>query len=144
MTDEYEQTLYHEDVSEGDTAPEVHIEEVTRADIVKYAGASGDFNRLHIDEPFAKAKGNESVVAHGMLTGGYVTHMISDWFGIQHIEQFRIRFQNRVMPGDSLTVTGTITDVTESTVEADIVVKNQNGTDVISGDVSAQLPKRTA
>lgn len=144
MTNEYQTIRYHEDVNEGDTAPVVHVEEVTRADIVKYAGASGDFNRLHIDEPFAKAKGNDSVVAHGMLPGGYVSHMISDWFGIQHVERFRIRFQSRVMPGDSLTVTGTITNVTESTVEADIVVENQDGTEVISGDVSAQLPKRTA
>ena len=60
------------DVHEGDAIPPVVVERLSRTDLVKYAGASGDFNPIHHDEEFARAAGNPSVFGHGMLTAGFV------------------------------------------------------------------------
>lgn len=144
MTDAYERQITAADVSVGDTGPEVVVEELEREDFVRYAGASGDFNPIHYDEPYARDAGNESVFAQGMLTAGFASHMISDWFGLDRIERFTIRFQARVFPGDTITVTGEITDVaddnTDVTVTAGLEAKNDDGDVVLSGETVARLP----
>jgi acyl dehydratase len=53
----------------------------TRADLVRYAGASTDFNPIHYSERFAAAVGLPGVVAHGMLTMGTALRVITDWVG---------------------------------------------------------------
>ena len=144
MTDAYERRLTAEDVSVGDTGPEVVVEDLDREDFVRYAGASGDFNPIHYDELYARDAGNESVFAQGMLTAGFASHMISDWFGLDRIERFTVRFQKRVFPGDTVTVTGEITDVADgdadATVTADLEAKTDAGDVVLSGETIARVP----
>ena len=66
----------------GDTREAVLVENLTRTQIVMYAGASGDFNPIHHDETFAtKAAGYPSVFAHGMLTMGMTGRLLTDWLG---------------------------------------------------------------
>ena len=131
-------------VAVGDTAPELVVENVDREDFVKYAGASGDFSRLHYDEPYATSLGNESVFAQGMLTAGYASHLVSDWLGLERITGFRVRFSDRVWPGDTVTASGEVTAVSETDagvrVEASIRVTTQDGTVALTGDVTAVLP----
>ncbi|PTT67614.1 MaoC family dehydratase [Arthrobacter sp. HMWF013] len=55
--------------------------EVTRTDLVKYAGASGDFNPIHWNEAFATGVGLPGVIAHGMFTMGAAVQLVSDWAG---------------------------------------------------------------
>ncbi|GAA1715652.1 MaoC/PaaZ C-terminal domain-containing protein [Isoptericola hypogeus] len=55
--------------------------ELTRADLVRYAGASGDLNPIHWDESFATEVGLPGVIAHGMLTMGSVVGVVADWAG---------------------------------------------------------------
>ncbi|WP_323173320.1 MaoC/PaaZ C-terminal domain-containing protein [Natrialba sp. PRR66] len=144
MTDAYERRPTAADISVGDTGPELVVEELEREDFVRYAGASGDFNPIHYDEPYARNAGNESVFAQGMLTAGFVSHMISDWFGLDRIERFTVRFQERVFPDDTIAVTGEITDVTagdeDVTVTADLEAKTDGGDVVLSGEAVARLP----
>ena len=64
-----EAKLFFDDVTPGDTAPE-YAHELTRTDLVMYAGASGDFNPMHTDEVSALAAGLPSVFGHGMFTAG--------------------------------------------------------------------------
>jgi peroxisomal enoyl-CoA hydratase 2 len=146
MTDAYTETLYAEDVAIGDTGPEVVVENLDRVDIAKYAGASGDFTPIHVDEEFAKEAGNQSVFAHGMLTAGFASHMVSDWLGLDAIERFRIRFEAQVWPGDTVHVSGEVTDTYEvdgeALVNAEFTAENQTGEVVLSGDVTASLPFR--
>jgi acyl dehydratase len=146
MTDEYENELYAEDVSVNDTGPELVVEDLERKDFVKYAGASGDFNPIHYDEPYAKEAGNPSVFGQGMCTAGYTAHMVSDWFGLENIRKFGVRFRARVWPGDTVTVSGEVTDVTReddhATVEAEIATENDDGDTLITGTVVAELPSR--
>ena len=63
--------LFFEDVQEGGAVPPFVVERLARMDLVRYAGASGDFNPIHTDEEFARAAGNPSVFGHGMLTAAF-------------------------------------------------------------------------
>ena len=144
MTDAYRTPLAGESVAVGDEAPEVVVEDLERADFVRYAGASGDFNPIHYDEPYATEAGNESVFAQGMLTGGFAAHAVADWFGLANVRRFTVRFQSRVFPGDTVTAGGEVTAVERTgeatVVDADLVVTNQDGTEVLSGSATAELP----
>lgn len=143
MTDGFNPTVPTTDVAVGDTGPEVVIDDISRKDFVQYSGASGDFNPLHYDEPYAIEAGNRSVFAQGMLIAGFASRMLTGWFGPEAIKRFRIRFQAQVWPGDSVTVTGTVTDVGDtdsySTAEVEVIVTNQKGDQVLTGDATAVL-----
>lgn len=144
VTDAHLTPIAVDSVAVGDEAPEVVIEDLTRRDFVQYAGASGDFNPIHYDEPYATSAGNESVFAQGMLTGGFAAHMVADWFGLANVRQYTVRFQARVFPGDTVTAGGVITAVDHSrettVVEADLTVTVQDGREVLSGSATAELP----
>ncbi|MDR7302431.1 MaoC family dehydratase [Haloactinomyces albus] len=68
------------EVAEGDRLPELSIP-VTRADLVRYAGASGDFNPIHWNERFASEVGLPDVIAHGMLTMALAGRLVTEWTG---------------------------------------------------------------
>ena len=85
------------------------VEDLKRTRIVMYAGASGDFNPLHTDEPFAtRVAGNPTVMAHGMLIMGMAGQLLSDWFGTAHVRRYRARFQAPVWPGDTISMTARV------------------------------------
>jgi len=116
-----------------------------RTQIVQYAGASGDFNPLHTDEVFTtKIAGYPSVFAHGMLSMGLTGTLLTDALGNGTLRTFGVRFRSQVWPGDTLTATVTITDVTkkdnETLVALDVETVNQKGEVVVSGTASAALP----
>ena len=62
-------------------APEFRYGPLTLTDLVRYAGASGDFNRLHHDDAYARAAGLPWVMAHGMLSAGLLASFVTRWFG---------------------------------------------------------------
>ncbi len=73
--------------------------------LVRYAGASDDYNRIHYDLPYAQAAGLGGVIAHGMLTMGFMAQALTDWGGPRvFVQQFDARFQAPVRPGDSVEV----------------------------------------
>jgi acyl dehydratase len=85
---------------------------LARVDIVRYAGASGDFNPIHTDEDYARATGAPTVFAMGMLPAGYLAHAISDWFGgPQHVRRYKVRFTTRVWPGDEVVCGGRVESI---------------------------------
>ncbi len=123
-------------LSVGDTHEAVVIEKVNRTHIVKYAGASGDFNPLHHDDPAAQSLGGyPSVFAHGMLSMGLTGRMLTDWFGV--------RFTRQVWPGDTLTSKGEVTAVSEENGQKlatiKVVTVNQNGEAVVEGEAVAAI-----
>ena len=68
----------------GDTRELVLTEDLTRTQLVQYAGASGDYNPLHSDERFAvEVAGYPSLFAHGMLTMGMTGRVLTGWFGVE-------------------------------------------------------------
>lgn len=143
-------TLFWEDVNEGDQAPALVKDKVTRTDIIKYAGASGDFHPMHHDEIYAYRHGSDrGVFAMGMMSAGYLGHMLTDWLGVGNLRKFRVRFASRVWPGDVLTCSGTVTrkyqEGGENRIDCVLSVETQHGEKVIVGSATAALPaKRSA
>ena len=127
----------------GDTREAVLVENLSRTQIVMYAGASGDFNPIHHDETFAtKAAGYPSVFAHGMLTMGMTGRLLTDWLGDGVLREYGVRFVKQVSPGDSLTAKGTVTAIgDDGTVEIEVVTTNQKGEAVVAGSARATLPR---
>jgi acyl dehydratase len=83
-------------------------DEITRTQIVQYAGASGDFSELHTDEPRAIAAGQPKLMAHGMLTMALTAKVLSGWFGADAARSFSARFAAPVWPGDRLVATAAV------------------------------------
>jgi acyl dehydratase len=88
--------------------PPLVVGPLTRTDFVRYQGASGDMNPLHHDEVFARAAGYEAPLAIGMLSAGLLATYATDWLGAAAVRRFRVRFRDRVWPGDSVTCTGSV------------------------------------
>ena len=127
----------------GDSRELVLVENLSRTQIVMYAGASGDFNPIHHDEVFAtKAAGYPSVFAHGMLTMGMTARVVTDWLGDGVLTEYGVRFVRQVWPGDTLTAKGTIAAVgADGAVEVDVTTVNQAGEPVVTGRAKAVLPR---
>jgi acyl dehydratase len=128
------------DLSVGDTYSETLVEDLKRTQIVQYAGASGDYNPLHTDEIFTtKVAGYPTVFAHGMLTMGMTGRMLTNYVGDGRLTKFGVRFTNQVWPGDTLTSTATVDEVTDGIVKLSVETVNQDGTTVMSGYAEARV-----
>jgi len=137
--------LFFDDVNEGDTAPEVS-HELTRTDLVRYAGASGDFNPMHTDEVKAKEAGLPSVFGHGMFTAGFLGRALTDYVGVGNLRTYKMRFTKQTWPGETLTtkvtVTGKRKEGDESLIDLACEVVNQSGESKLAATASAALPAR--
>jgi len=128
----------------GDTHEEKVVENLTRTQIVQYAGASGDYNPIHTDEVYTtQVAGYPSVFAHGMLSMGMTGMMLTNYVGDGRLTKFGVRFTRQVWPGDSLTVKATVDAVREEGgqhyVDLSIATVNQDGTEVVSGYATARV-----
>ena len=133
-------TLKAADLSVGDTYSETLVEDLKRTQIVQYAGASGDYNPVHTDEVFTtQAAGYPSVFAHGMLTMGMTSRMLTNYVGDGRLTKYGVRFTNQVFPGDTLNSTATVTNVADGLVDLDVSTVNQNGAEVLKGTAQARV-----
>lgn len=128
----------------GDEHEEVVVDNLTRTQIVMYAGASGDYNPLHTDEVFTtKVAGYPSVFAHGMLTMGMTGRMLTNWVGDGRLTRYGVRFVAQVWPGDTLTAKGKVEAIREENGQhyADLALStvNQEGKEVLRGSATARI-----
>jgi len=139
--------LYYEDVQVGDTMPELVKPALSHIQLVRYAGASGDFNPLHTDPKFGEMVGTGGIIAHGMLIMGCVGELLSDYVGPAALRRFGVRFRGMTRLDDVITCTGTITEKYEADGEGRIAGKvqavDQNGDVKVSGAFVAALPRRS-
>jgi acyl dehydratase len=136
--------LSRQQLSVGASREAVVVDDLTRTQLVMYAGASGDYNPLHTDEVFAtKVAGFPGVFAHGMLTMALTGKALTDWVGDGRLRTFGVRFRGQVWPGDTLTTTVTVRALDEvdgePVADLDVVTTNQAGDVVLSGTASARL-----
>jgi 3-hydroxybutyryl-CoA dehydratase len=121
----------------GDVGPTFEIGPITREDILCYAAASGDGNPIHQSDEFARSAGLPSVMAHGMLSAGLLASFVTHWFGADSVRQFKVRFCERVWPGDRLRAQGRIVRLfeasSESRAELELALGRPDGTPVITG-----------
>lgn len=123
----------------GDQKGLVVVDGLTRSQIAQYAGASGDFHPMQTDEVFAKEVAEQpSVLAHGMLVMAAAGTLLRTWFGPAEVKAFQCSFRRPVLPGDTLTTTGTITDLIGhdggTTVVTSLITRNQEGEVVLVGE----------
>lgn len=135
-----EQALDFDVVQEGDEAP-VLTHTLTRTDLVRYAGASGDFNPMHTDEVAARSAGLPSVFGHGMFTAGILATALTDYVGVGNLASYKVRFTKQTWPGEELAtrivVTGKRTEDGRRLVDLSCEVSNGDGEVKVSGSAVA-------
>ena len=136
--------LSKSELSVGDTHEEVVVENLSRTQIIQYAGASGDYNPLHTDEIFTtQVAGYPTVFAHGMLSMGVTGKMLTNLVGDGRLTKYGVRFVNQVWPGDSLTAKATVEAIREedgvSLVDLSVSTVNQDGAEVVKGSATARI-----
>jgi acyl dehydratase len=128
----------------GDTYTATLVDDLKRTQIVQYAGASGDYNPVHTDAPFAmQVVGYPSTFAHGMLTMGMTGKLITDYVGDGRLTKYGVRFTSQVWPGDTLKSTATVTAIREEggqkLVDITVSTVNQDGREVLNGYATARI-----
>jgi acyl dehydratase len=132
-------------VQVGDTHAPRAIGPITQTDIVRFAGAGGDFNPLHHDPEFVKAAGFPGVITMGQMPAGMLAGWVSDWFGVEHLLEYEVRFLSPVFLGDVLTLSGVVTglDEADGQVVALVELRVTRGKDaVIRGTAKAVVTSR--
>lgn len=97
------------DELEGSTLPPV-----TRLQLIKYTGASGDYNPIHTIDEAAEEAGLPGVIAHGMLTAAALALPFSPYLEHGYVKRLEVRFSGMVYPGDEVTVEGRVSGVEDS------------------------------
>jgi len=93
-------TVKYDEVEVGQEIP-ARTYPVRRVDLVKYAGASGDFNPIHWNETFAKSVGLPDIIAHGMFTMAEAGRFVTDWAGDPGaVVDYGVRFSSMVVVPD--------------------------------------------
>lgn len=123
----------------GDAVPPLVKDPVTKVQLLKYAGASGDHNLIHTDVETARTVGLPGIIAHGMLSMGFLGQFLVGLAGPEGVRRLRVRFNAIVRPGDVLTCRGTVASVREDgrgkrIAALEVWVENQQGERVTTGE----------
>ncbi|WP_394248091.1 MaoC family dehydratase [Arthrobacter pityocampae] len=127
--------------------------DITRQDLVRYAGASGDLNPIHWNQAFAEGVGLPGVIAHGMFTMGSVVQLVTDWAGDPAaVVDYQTRFTKPVLvedttaepgrPGAVVKVTGVVgaIDTERSTARIDLTVTFNGQKVLVKAQAVVKLP----
>jgi acyl dehydratase len=135
--------LYFESVRVGDDLPALAKAPLDRVQLARYAGASGDYNPVHVDETYARSIGMPSVYAPGMLVMGFLGQLVSDWARGAQLRRYTVKFIKMVWPGDTVVCKGRVTDRYGDQgryyTEVDLWAENQKGDLVMKGQGIIQL-----
>lgn len=114
----------------GDTFQ--HVRECDKYRPVYYAGASGDFNPIHIDREVGELAGLGGNILHGMCTMAWAVEAACNFVGDPgKLKKVRVRFSRPVAIGDTITFNGKVTAVEGGRVQAELSAQNQRGEDVL-------------
>ena len=138
--------LYWEDVSNGMELPPL-IKYPTTQQLVKYAGASGDFYQIHYDTEFATNNDLPGVIIHGALKNAFLGQLLTDWVGeFGSVRKLNCQYRGMDFPGDTLTCKGVVTkkyqDKGQYLVDCDIWLENGKGEKTTPGNATVSLPSR--
>jgi acyl dehydratase len=118
---------------------------VTQEQINAYAEASGDHNPIHVDPDFARTVGLPGTIAHGLLDMGILTEAVARWAGgYDRVASVSCRFSKPLLPGETVTCTGRVTEIDESQGIAvlELEAVSSSGERVLTnGRAAARLPR---
>ena len=138
--------VYYEDVEEGKEIPQL-VKNPTTQQLVKWAGASGDYYQIHYDKDFAQAAGLPGVIVHGRLKSSFLGQLMSDWVGEEGwVKKISVQHRGMDFPGEQLTCKGTVTKKYiqdgEHIVELEIWTENPRGEKTAPATATVVLPSR--
>ncbi len=138
--------IYWDDVQEGTEVTPLKKNASTQQ-LVKWAGASGDFYQIHYDKDFALANELPGLIVHGALKSAWLGQMMGDWVGEKGtVKSFGCSYRGMDVPNDALTCKGTVTkkyvEGGENLVACDIWLENSKGEKTTPGTAVVALPSR--
>ena len=138
--------LYYEDVEEGKEIPQL-AKNPTTMQLVKWAGASGDYYQIHYDKDFAQAAGLPGVIVHGRLKSSFLGQLLSDWVGEEGwVKKISVQHRGMDLPGEQMTCKGIVTKKYvqdgEHIVELEIWTENPRGEKTAPASATVMLPSR--
>ena len=136
-------SFYWSELRVGDDLPPLTKPAIDRVQIVRYAASSGDFNRLHLDEPYAHGVGFPGLFAPGMLPMAFVGQLLTSWLRRGHVRKLSARFVKIVWPQDELTCRGRIAELRKERgacyADVELWAENQKGELVLRGQATCEL-----
>jgi acyl dehydratase len=112
---------------------------ISRSQIARFAAATGDFNPIHTDEAFAQKVGFPSIIAHGPLTLAFLTQALGHNFGPERVRSVSAQFRAPILPGDTLRIEGTVTEVAAGRASCELRVVRGDGDVVATGTGAAEI-----
>jgi 3-hydroxybutyryl-CoA dehydratase len=120
---------------------------LTQTDVVRFAGAGGDFNPLHHDPEFAAAAGFGRPIAMGQLSAGLLSGWLTDWCGVENLRVLEVRFASPVALGDSIALSCETVAVSAGPTGRDIIelelIARSGATTVVTGRAAVWAPAST-
>lgn len=130
-------------IEENYELPAITKEPITQLQLIKYAGASGDFNPIHTIPEYAREAGLDGTIAHGMLSMGILGQMVSAFAGIKPVKKFGVSFKSIAKPGDTLTAKGIVKRKYEKDghkfIDCKIHIEDQNGDVKVDGKATIEF-----
>ena len=138
--------VYWDDVQEGTELPPV-VKDPTTQQLVKYAGASGDYYQIHYDKDFAMNNDLENVILHGALKNAFLGHLVTKWMGPDgDLKRLACQYRGMDLPGAPVTAKGVVTrkyqEQGSNLVDCEIWLENQAGEKTTPGSATVALPLR--
>jgi len=140
------QQVYYEDVQVGQELLTL-VKHPTTQQLVKWAGASGDYYQIHYDKDFAQSTGLPGVIVHGWLTFSFVAQMVCDWMGEEAVlKKIGVSYRGMHSPGEDIRCKGKVTKKYqkdgENIVECEVWAENTKGEVTTPGTAVIALPSR--
>jgi acyl dehydratase len=126
------------DLASGTVLPDLRKSPITKLQLVKYAGASGDYNLIHTDDETARTVGLDGVIAHGMLSMAFLGEYLCWLAGPESVRRLSVRFHEMVRPGDTLTCRGRVKGTAGSRLQLEVWAENQRAERVTVGEAEVQ------
>lgn len=148
-------TINFDAIEVGDAIPPYTAAPITRTQLVRYAGASGDFNPLHNDDTFARMIGMDNVIAHGMFIMGIAGEAITAWIDNKYLRRFSVHFLSMTQPVNlddfektkgraTITVRGKVIEKYEENgekrIRCEIIAQDAQGSRKLTGFFVVALP----
>lgn len=138
--------IYWENVTEGQELPSIKKIPTTKQ-LVKFAGASGEFSQIHYDKDFAQKSGLPGVIVHGWLTFSIVGQVITNWMGLKgKLKKIGMSYRGMLFPGEEITcrasVTKKYTQDHEHLIDLEIWAENPKGEKKTMGNAVVALPAK--
>ena len=131
------QRIKFSDYPAGKEVPELKVGPVKHMDLVRYSGASGDFNPIHTDPDFAKEVGLDGTIAHGMYVMALMGRSYNNWVTPLQVESFKVKFKGMTLPGEMVVCSGKVKKVNEEKKQITVALQaaNEKGEVKVAGDL---------